>query len=370
MRAAIAKGRRTLSAVGFSLHPGVVSDECMDDAALPGKMSDDAAARQRTAAGGPASRSPLPPSNEHRPPSHGEDEPNVVVGVLKQQIWKQGEDISRVKAEAEQQARMYGEELRMLDDERNTTEAAAAHENHMLRLELTRLREETRACRHAKRQSAELSQARWEAEDRLHELEAHAEEHTQHMQRKLHDLQARLETQYRTQLRKVRDEYRAEALSEVGEEARVALAEWTALRNEAEEQRSVISAGLRQHGGLRQKLGEKARELELQRHANGMQSAKAAMYRRQLTQLGEAADRAQKEVAAVGQQRAEATAVLRAEVAPACWKRHPRCATARPTRHLSLLGPTLPGPGHATGPAGYARDAPRSLGETVLSRRA
>ena len=87
--------------------------------------------------------------------------------MLKQQVWRQGEDISRFKAEAEQQAALYGEELRMLDDERNTAEAAAAHENQMLRLELTRLREETRACRHAKRQSAELSQARWEAEGSL-----------------------------------------------------------------------------------------------------------------------------------------------------------------------------------------------------------
>ena len=235
--------------------------------------------------------------------------------MLKQQVWRQGEDMSRFKAEAEQQARMYGEELRMLDDERNTAEAAAAHENQMLRLELTRLREETRACRHAKRQSAELSQARWEAEERLHEHEAHEDEHKQQMQRKMVDLQARLERQYRVQLKGLRAEYRAEALVEVGEEARVALEEWTALRNETEDQRNVISAGLRRHSGLRLKLGEKARDLELQRDANGMQSAKANMYRRQLAQLSETAKRAQEDAAVAGRQRVEATEALEAEVA-------------------------------------------------------
>ena len=243
------------------------------------------------------------------------DELNEVVGVLKQQLWRQDEDISRLKAEAETQARMYGEELRMLDDENKTAEAEAAHENQMLRLDLTRLREETRACRHAKRQSAELNRARWEAEERLHEHEAHEDERKQEMQRKMVDLQARLERQYRVQLKGLRREYRAEALVGVGEEARVALEEWTALRNETEDQRNVINAGLRRYGGLRLKLGEKARDLELQRDANGMQSAKAIMYRRQLAQLGETAERAQEDAAAAGRQRVEATEALQAEVA-------------------------------------------------------
>ena len=243
------------------------------------------------------------------------DELNEVVGVLKQQLWRQDEDISRLKAEAETQARMYGEELRMLDDENKTAEAEAAHENQMLRLDLTRLREETRACRHAKRQSAELNRARWEAEERLHEHEAHEDERKQEMQRKMVDLQARLERQYRVQLKGLRREYRAEALVGVGEEARVALEEWTALRNETEDQRNVINAGLQRQSGLREKLGEKARDLELQRDANRMQSAQASQYRRQLAHLSETTRRAQEEAAAAGRERIEATEALEAEVA-------------------------------------------------------
>ena len=250
------------------------------------------------------------------------DELNEVLSVLKQKVAGRDEYISRLKAEAETQAReaetqarMHGEELRMLDDEHNTAEAAAAHENQMLRLELTRLREETRACQHAKRQSAELNRARWEAEERLNEHEALEDARKQEMQRKMVDLQARLERQYRVQLKGIRAEYRAEALVEVGEEARVAIEEWTALRNETEDQRNVINAGLQRQSGLREKLGEKARDLELQRDANRMQSAQASRYRRQLAHLSETTKRAQEEAAAAGRERIEATEALEAEVA-------------------------------------------------------
>ena len=283
-------------------------------------MADDAAAKRRA-----KSEPPAPVADEHQaapPPVRRSDELNEVLSVLKQKVAGRDEYISRLKAEAETQAReaetqarMHGEELRMLDDEHNTAEAAAAHENQMLRLELTRLREETRACQHAKRQSAELNRARWEAEERLNEHEALEDARKQEMQRKMVDLQARLERQYRVQLKGIRAEYRAEALVEVGEEARVAIEEWTALRNETEDQRNVINAGLQRQSGLREKLGEKARDLELQRDANRMQSAQASRYRRQLAHLSETTKRAQEEAAAAGRERIEATEALEAEVA-------------------------------------------------------
>ena len=117
-------------------------------AAAPGSslgavMADDAAAKRRA-----KSEPPAPVADEHQaspPPVRRSDELNEVLSVLKQKVAGRDEYISRLKAEAETQAReaetrarMHGEELRMLDDEHNTAEAAAAHENQMLRLELTR----------------------------------------------------------------------------------------------------------------------------------------------------------------------------------------------------------------------------------------
>ena len=104
-------------------------------------MADDAAAKRRA-----KSEPPAPVADEHQaspPPVRRSDELNEVLSVLKQKVAGRDEYISRLKAEAETQAReaetrarMHGEELRMLDDEHNTAEAAAAHENQMLRLDL------------------------------------------------------------------------------------------------------------------------------------------------------------------------------------------------------------------------------------------
>ena len=61
-------------------------------------------------------------------------EQQEALGALEAQV----EHITSLKAEAEQQAQLLREELRLLNEEHTTAEAAAAHENEMLRLELTR----------------------------------------------------------------------------------------------------------------------------------------------------------------------------------------------------------------------------------------
>ena len=236
------------------------------------------------------------------------------IGFLKQQSWMHEDHITRLKADAAKESQMFSEELRLFNEERATAEAAAAHENRMLRLELDRLREETRATRHAKRQNADLSHARWEAERKLNVHEETAAEESAKLQRRFMDLQGLLESQFRQSLKGLRADYRAAALEEVGEEAAEAIRECASLRQQTEEQRDVIHETLRRHDAVKAQRDEKRRDLELQQQAGQLLTSNAAQYRRQLKQLTSMAETAQQAALTAQLEGAATAAQLRSEL--------------------------------------------------------
>ena len=240
-------------------------------------------------------------------------EQTEAIGFLKQQSWMHEDHIARLQADAGKESQMFSEELRLFNEERASAEAAAAHENRMLRLELDRLREETRATRHAKRQNTDLSHARWEAERKLHTHEETAAEESAKLQRRFMDLQGLLESQFRQSLKGLRNEYRAAALDEVGEEAADAIRECAALRQQTDEQRDVIHETLRRHDTVKAQRDEKRRDLELQRQQGQLLTSNAAQYRRQLKQLSSMAERAQHATAAAQLEGAATAAHLRTQ---------------------------------------------------------
>ena len=108
-----------------------------------------------------------------------------VIGLLRQQGWKKDDAIAQLQQEKGRKERLYEEELRLLHEEAATSEAAAAHANEMLQLEVVRLTEEARAQRHALRHANDALGERWAAEAALARVETKASEGREEMQRRV-----------------------------------------------------------------------------------------------------------------------------------------------------------------------------------------
>ena len=229
-----------------------------------------------------------------------------VIGLLRQQGWKKDDAIAQLQQEKGRKERLYEEELRLLHEEAATSEAAAAHANEMLQLEVVRLTEEARAQRHALRHANDALGERWAAEAALARVETKASEGREEMQRRVLGHQAKLEAEFRRSLQAMRTEYRREAFDELGAESREALQEYRKLREASEEQLGRIGDLATRQERTKAELGRTRRELELSQRAAQMHAGKGAQLRREVAAQQAATAAAEAEAAAARERAAQA----------------------------------------------------------------
>ena len=229
-----------------------------------------------------------------------------VIGLLRQQGWKKDDAITQLQQEKGRKERLYEEELRLLHEEAATSEAAAAHANEMLQLEVVRLTEEARAQRHALRHANDALGERWAAEAALARVETKASEGREEMQRRVLGHQAKLEAEFRRSLQAMRTEYRREAFDELGAESREALQEYRKLREASEEQLGRIGDLATRQERTKAELGRTRRELELSQRAAQMHAGKGAQLRREVAAQQAATAAAEAEAAAARERAAQA----------------------------------------------------------------
>ena len=147
----------------------------------------------------------------------------TTVQHLKDTETKQDQVIAHLESELERRDAAFKEEISILQEEARTKEAAHAHRNKFLELEVERLKQEVEVANLFEKENRQLRDTVLENQATIEKLQVMNEELRARAKEEAKDHTAQLEAEFKRRLADAEKKFRAEAYRALSEEAKIAL---------------------------------------------------------------------------------------------------------------------------------------------------